>query len=186
MRTRPPRRPRREADHSLHDATLSLLDRAIDTLASDQGDEAVHIARKATKRIRAALRLLRGSLGPGKYHRENRGVRDAARPLTAIRDTFMLQRTLRSMTARRHPWSAPEGEYRRERREFNRQGLRDALAHLTAARRNLSEFSPVVAETASAAEGLETPIGPAAKPSRKQSPTTTGRCTSVESKPSIF
>ena len=142
-------------DHSLHDATLSLLDRAIDTLASDQGDEAVHIARKATKRIRAALRLLRGSLGPGKYHRENRGVRDAARPLTAIRDTFMLQRTLRSMTGA--PPSVERGlqaEYRRERREFNRQGLRDALAHLTAARRNLSEFSPVVAETASAAEGL--------------------------------
>ncbi len=152
--------PRRGApvarrNHSLHDATLSLLDRAIDALASDQGDEAVHTARKATKRIRAALRLLRGSLGPGKYHRENRGVRDAARPLTAIRDTFMLQRTLRSMTGA--PPSVERGlkaEYRRERREFNRQGLRDALAHLKAARRNLSEFSPVVPETASAAEGL--------------------------------
>jgi len=64
--------PVERRDHSLHDATLSLLDRAIDALASDQGDEAVHTARKATKRIRAALRLLRGSLGPGKYHRENR------------------------------------------------------------------------------------------------------------------
>ena len=152
-----PRRgaPDARRNHSLHDATLSLLDRAIDALASEQSDEAVHTARKATKRIRAALRLLRGSLGPGKYHRENRGVRDAARPLTAIRDTFMLQRTLRSMTGA--PPSVERGlqaEYRRERREFKRQGLRDALAHLKAARRNLSEFSPVAPESASAAEGL--------------------------------
>ncbi len=141
--------------HSLHDATLSLLDRAIDALASDQGDEAVHTARKATKRIRAALRLLRGSLGPGKYHRENRGVRDAARPLTAIRDSFMLQRTLRSMTSA--PPSLERGlksEYQRERRGFKRQGLRAAVTHLKAARRNLSELSPVVPEAASAVEGL--------------------------------
>jgi CHAD domain-containing protein len=147
--------PVERRDHSLHDATLSLLDRAIDALASDQGDEAVHTARKATKRIRAALRLLRGSLGPGKYHRENRGVRDAARPLTAVRDTFMLQRTLRSMTG--VPPSVERGlkaEYQRERRGFNREGLRTALAHLKDARRNLSEFPPVVPETASAAEGL--------------------------------
>jgi len=147
--------PVKRRDHSLHDATLSLLERAIDALASDQSDEAVHTARKATKRIRAALRLLRGSLGPGKYHRENRGVRDAARPLTAIRDTFMLQRTLRSMTGA--PPSAERGlkaEYQRERRGFNRQGLRAALAHLKAAWRNLSEFSPVLPETTSAVEGL--------------------------------
>lgn len=147
--------PVKRRDPSLHGATLSLLDRAIDGLASDQGDEAVHAARKATKRIRAALRLLRGSLGPGKYHRENRGVRDAARPLTAIRDTFMLQRTLRSMTGA--PPSVERGlkaEYQRERRGFNRLGLRAALAHLKTARSNLSEFSPLVPETASAAEGL--------------------------------
>ena len=56
--------PVERRDHSLHDATLSLLDRAIDALASDQGDEAVHTARKATKRIRAALRLLREVSGP--------------------------------------------------------------------------------------------------------------------------
>jgi CHAD domain-containing protein len=141
--------------HSLHDATLSLLDRAIDGLGSDQGDEAVHTARKATKRIRAALRLLRGSLGPGKYHRENRGVRDAARPLTAIRDSFVLQRTLRSMTGAPPPLERDlKSEYQRERRGFKRQGLHAALTHLKAARRHLSEFSAVVPETASAVEGL--------------------------------
>lgn len=149
--------PVKRRTRSLHEATLRLLDRAIDGLASDQGDEAVHAARKATKRIRAALRLLRGSLGPGKYHRENQGVRDAARPLTAIRDTFTLQRTLRSMTGA--PPAAERGlkaEYQRERRAFNRKGLRAALAHLEAARRNLSDFSPLVPEAASAAEGVGT------------------------------
>jgi len=42
---------RREADHSLHDATLSLLDRAIDTLASDRVTSGAHRS-KGTKRIR--------------------------------------------------------------------------------------------------------------------------------------
>lgn len=140
---------------SLHEATLRLLDRAIDTLSSDQGDESVHAARKTAKRIRAALRLLRGSLGPGKYHRENRGIRDAARPLTAIRDTFMLQRTLGGMAD--VPPAVQRGlklEYRRGRQAFERQGLRAALAQLKLTREHLSEFSCVVPESASAVEGL--------------------------------
>jgi CHAD domain-containing protein len=139
----------------LHDAALSLLDRAIEALTSDQGDETVHAARKAAKRIRAALRLLRASLGPGRYHRENRGVRDAARPLTAIRDAFMLQRTLRRMPSRPPAVErALKSEYQLERRTFDRRGLRAALTQLNATRRHLSELSAVVPETASAIRGL--------------------------------
>jgi CHAD domain-containing protein len=56
-------------------------------------DEAVHEARKHFKRIRAVIRLVRGELGEQIYHRENLCFRDAARPLTEIRDARVLLET---------------------------------------------------------------------------------------------
>jgi CHAD domain-containing protein len=56
-------------------------------------DEAIHDARKRLKRVRAYLRLLRPALGAAVYRRENTGIRDAARPLTAIRDAKVLVET---------------------------------------------------------------------------------------------
>ncbi|HKY92021.1 MAG TPA: CHAD domain-containing protein [Nevskiaceae bacterium] len=49
-------------------------------------DEEVHAARKALKRARAALRLLRPSIGDAAYRRENTALRDAGQHLSAIRD----------------------------------------------------------------------------------------------------
>jgi CHAD domain-containing protein len=57
-------------------------------------DEAVHDARKQLKRTRAALRLLRKELGSATYRRENTCLRDAARPLTEVRDAKVLADTL--------------------------------------------------------------------------------------------
>lgn len=57
-------------------------------------DEAVHAARKSLKRVRAYLRLLRPELGERLYRRENAGFRDAARPLTEVRDAKVLVETL--------------------------------------------------------------------------------------------
>jgi CHAD domain-containing protein len=49
-------------------------------------DPAVHDARKDLKRARASLRLLRGGLGKTAFRRENLALRDAAKPLGAVRD----------------------------------------------------------------------------------------------------
>ncbi len=57
-------------------------------------DEAVHSARKLLKRMRADLRLLREALGDRVYRRENARFRDAARPLTELRDARVLVDTL--------------------------------------------------------------------------------------------
>jgi CHAD domain-containing protein len=57
-------------------------------------DEAVHDVRKRLKKVRAGLRLLREALGPGLYRRENASFRDAARPLTEVRDAKVLVETL--------------------------------------------------------------------------------------------
>ncbi len=62
-------------------------------------DEAVHSARKRLKKARSALRLLRESLGPRRYRRENIALRDAARPLTDVRDAKVLVVTVDKLAA---------------------------------------------------------------------------------------
>lgn len=63
------------------------------------GDTSVHEARKALKRARAALRLLRSRLGARAYRRENHTLRDAARPLSLLRDARILLDTLEELVS---------------------------------------------------------------------------------------
>ncbi|HEV7822687.1 MAG TPA: CHAD domain-containing protein [Burkholderiales bacterium] len=53
-------------------------------------DETVHTARKELKGARAGLRLLRGVAGEDRYVYENARLRDAARPLSRVRDAKVL------------------------------------------------------------------------------------------------
>src|SRR6185369_13889932 len=67
------------------------LGRALDCLVeSGKIDARVHAARKALKRARAALRLMRPALASEVYERENRALRDAARCLSPLRDARSL------------------------------------------------------------------------------------------------
>lgn len=59
----------------------------------DSKTEAIGEVRKCFKRIRAALRLVREELGEDRYHQENYSFRDAARPLTQVRDAGILLET---------------------------------------------------------------------------------------------
>jgi CHAD domain-containing protein len=56
----------------------------------DANTEAIGEVRKCFKRVRAALRLVREELGEDRYHEENYWFRDAARPLTQVRDAGVL------------------------------------------------------------------------------------------------
>src|ERR1700690_3624886 len=56
--------------------------------------EAVHSARKALKKERSLLRLVRGSMPAPQRRRENRALRDAARALSATRDAAAMIDTL--------------------------------------------------------------------------------------------
>jgi CHAD domain-containing protein len=60
--------------------------------------EAVHDVRKRFKKVRAALRLVREDLGDEVYRDENFRLRDAARPLTEVRDAQMLAETWAALT----------------------------------------------------------------------------------------
>jgi CHAD domain-containing protein len=55
--------------------------------------DAIGEVRKCFKRVRAALRLVREELGDDLYHEENWFFRDAARPLTQVRDAVVLVET---------------------------------------------------------------------------------------------
>lgn len=91
-------------------------------------DGAVHAIRETLKRSRAALRLLRVCIGSANYRRQNFLVRDAARPLAAVRDSRVLLRAIRSLEldmrpARRRAAApgAADSFIRRLARELRRQ-----------------------------------------------------------------
>src|SRR3954471_12662774 len=81
-----------EAGRSLREGFAGELGRLVRLVSSEGGrsaarrDETVHEVRKSLKRLRALLRLLRHALGPDEYRRENRALRDTARPLGEVRD----------------------------------------------------------------------------------------------------
>jgi CHAD domain-containing protein len=70
------------------------LDNALEELGAPNRDEVVHEVRKRFKRVRAVLRLVRDELGEDVYGRENACFRDAARPLTEVRDAMVLVEAL--------------------------------------------------------------------------------------------
>ncbi|MGH8185595.1 MAG: CHAD domain-containing protein, partial [Steroidobacteraceae bacterium] len=60
-------------------------------------DNGVHAARKAIKRARATLRLLRPALTAAVFKSTNAALRDAARPLAQVRDAQALLDTMGSL-----------------------------------------------------------------------------------------
>jgi CHAD domain-containing protein len=79
---------RREVDRALGELKLPRASR----------DDTIHDARKRFKKVRALLRLVRDDLGEKVYQRENTFFRDAARPLTEVRDARVLIESLDKLT----------------------------------------------------------------------------------------
>ncbi len=67
------------------------------TEGSGNRDDDIHSARKAMKRMRGLLRLIRGQLSTDEYRSENGACRDAARKLAGLRDATVLVATLDSL-----------------------------------------------------------------------------------------
>jgi CHAD domain-containing protein len=131
------------------DLTLELL-RAYD---SADGATAVHDTRKAIKRLRALLRLLRGRLGEETYARENAALRQTAQRLAGARDAEVMLATLEQLIER-HPRKLGRrkdvrrlcGRLRAERDRMSAQTIGEAatraqaLAELTAFRARVSAW----------------------------------------------
>lgn len=81
-------------DHAMRRITLSEFDVAINGVThADDIDLGVHEARKALKRIRGLLRLVRDEIGYEVYRNENVVLRDIGRILAPVRDSNVLVRT---------------------------------------------------------------------------------------------
>ena len=80
---------------------LSEIGLALRQLAAPRSlpDEAVHAARKALKKARAALRLLRDGIDEAIYRRENSALRDAGRLLSPMREAHVSLSTFESLCA---------------------------------------------------------------------------------------
>lgn len=86
-------------------AAVRQLGRAVQALrprsrSARSKDTSIHSARKRLKEVRALLRLVREGLGEKKFKRESKTLRDAARPLSEVRDATALIEALQSLQKR--------------------------------------------------------------------------------------
>jgi len=83
---------RTDATPRIHRELTAAIGEVLEVLdkRAPLADEAVHSARKAMKRARAALRLLREGLNEGVYRKENAALRDAGRFFSPLRDVKSL------------------------------------------------------------------------------------------------
>jgi CHAD domain-containing protein len=88
--------------HIARRALLALLDKTVGQLRKRRrSDASVHKIRKELKRARAALRMIRECMGIMEYRHDNALLRDAARPLTPIRDAKVLLQTLEQLDSKK-------------------------------------------------------------------------------------
>jgi CHAD domain-containing protein len=108
-------------------------------------DAQIHHARKNLKRARAHLRLLRDAVGHAAYRRENAALRDAARPLSGVRDAAVLCHTAdRLIRAARR---GPRRVLLKMRRALNRGRLeaREELRVMNAVEASIARLKAAVA-----------------------------------------
>lgn len=128
---------------------LAQVDEALPR--SGAADEAVHTARKSLKKCRATLRLLRRGLPERRYRRLNHEMRDAARPLSRVRDARVLLDTLGQLGGRPKARRSAEVAELREvlQREYatacaqfsgSARGLRQTREALRASRRQAARL----------------------------------------------
>ena len=81
---------------ALQRVCVERLGHAVNVLGDPlvERNEGVHEARKALKRVRALIRLVRDAVDGRAYRQENAVLRDSARLLASVRDSYMLIRTL--------------------------------------------------------------------------------------------
>jgi CHAD domain-containing protein len=100
--------PGEPLSEGLRRMTLGQLDLAIELLGGESAGEwaldkkTIHETRKALKRLRALVRLLREELGERQFRREHEILRDAAQRLAGARDAEVMVDTLDALLER-HP-----------------------------------------------------------------------------------
>jgi CHAD domain-containing protein len=87
-------------DEGFRRIALEQIDRAQSQLAqADDQSVAIHESRKALKRVRALLRLMRPAIGDEIFRRENSDLRDIGLSLSGARDRHVLLETAMKLDA---------------------------------------------------------------------------------------
>lgn len=95
--------------HGIRRVALNQYDKMLTGLRdTEEPDAGVHGARKAMKRQRALLRLVRDEIGYAGYRAENVVLRDAARALAPVRDGAVQAQTLQRVRREYDAWLNPE------------------------------------------------------------------------------
>lgn len=143
--------PDRPLPEALKSAARAQIDEAMNALdrCADTPQEAVHDLRKAMKKLRALLRLLRSGLKPG-WRSQSLRLRDTARRFADLRDAQVLVQTLdRLATAHVAHRAQPHIERVRDWAEARRAGLMagfDSAGRAAAAREDLMKACAQVGE----------------------------------------
>ena len=88
--------------HIARRSLLAQLDKTVYQLGKRRrSDASVHNIRKELKRARAAIRMIRECMGIMEYRHDNALLREAARPLTPIRDAKVLLQTLEQLDSKK-------------------------------------------------------------------------------------
>ncbi len=127
-------------------------------------DSAVHAARKAGKRVRAVLRLLRLTMGESEYTTQNQAVRDASRQLAVLRDARVRVDTVGQMAELAAPGDRPiwrslekslnQGLVEERARAENDGSLQATLALLAPVAARTTDWRSAADPHASVASGL--------------------------------
>lgn len=94
--------PDEPLEDALHRIGKEQLTRALKSLALKDTIKASHETRKAIKRLRALLRLVRSGIGEATFKRENSTLGDISRLLSGARDRDVIAATLAELAAH-HP-----------------------------------------------------------------------------------
>jgi CHAD domain-containing protein len=118
------------------DLVLELLEGEIDRMAAAR---TVHETRKALKRLRALVRLIKDELPEGEFERENVTLRNAGRRLAGARDGEVMVSTLERLL-KRHP------------RKLGRRGSLATLHDRLAAERDRAAVSALLGDSSARRE----------------------------------
>jgi CHAD domain-containing protein len=131
--------PQRRGTRQVRKITRKRIDSALRVLSHENlSAESVHSARKALKKARAGLRMLRPGVKESAYRWANEALRDAGRPLSEARDAQVIGETLAAVLTR---YGAPAHQLRVE-------PLRRTIArHRTVTHQSLLEKPAAIAHS---------------------------------------
>jgi CHAD domain-containing protein len=120
---------RLESDETVRDGLIRTAEEQLAQAASELRDtfetdpvEAVHSARKAIKKERSLLRLVRGAIPPGQRRGENRALREIAHGLAGSRDAAAMEQTVQALS-QRYAGQLPQTTFEAVRRELEADSI---------------------------------------------------------------